>query len=96
MSMNNDFLVAGVSAVIIIAIIVQLCRTIFKWKDEQLAVTALVAGICLSMLNYAAQVYPSFAPWWEQLILGFMAGATTSGVWTVGKSLINRNIKSGC
>jgi hypothetical protein len=81
-----DWEIYGISAVVVITLIVQLIKTL--GLDPRWAVlAAIVVGVVLSAANYLAQIVPGFGNWFQVVMAGLIAGLAAAGLYSGQKAL---------
>jgi ABC-type Mn2+/Zn2+ transport system permease subunit len=82
-----NFAVAGVPAGIVIGVLVEALKRIFKLQGDIAIAIAVAVGVAVSVVAQVARVYPAFGVWWETAIAGILLGLAACGLFDLGQAL---------
>jgi len=87
--MTGDVVVFGVSAIVLVAGLVQFAKKL-GIKDKGSLILAMILGPAIMLGNEAVKQFPIASPWVQALVVGIMVSLTASGLWDGAKQLIGK------
>lgn len=85
----QDLVIFGVPAVALIVVIVELAKR-YGMDARWAPLVAMAIGVAFAVLAKLSALYPTFAEWYEMVVIGLLAGLTAAGLYSGQKALRGR------
>jgi len=85
----EDFLVYGISVVVMVAGITNFLKKLGV-KDNGSLIAAMILGPVIMVVNELSIQFPLISPWVRAVVIGLMCSLTASGLWDGAKKFLSR------
>jgi len=79
-----DLAIGGISALALVVGLVQAAKEQFGISGRGAFILALVLGLVISLAYQVGVMFPSFAPWIQQVVIGLVIGMAATGWYDLG------------
>jgi hypothetical protein len=80
--------VYGISAVVLITLLVELGKKVGWIKGDWAILAAVGLGVAFGVLNKVATIIPGFDQWYQIVFLGLMTGLSSMGLYDGSSTVI--------
>ncbi len=82
-----DFVVAGVPAGVLVVVVVEALKRLFRIEGNGAIALAVAVGVVVAVGAQAATVWPGFAVWWQTIVAGILLGLAACGLYDAGQAV---------